>query len=284
MVPPAWRRLWGIDDETWFDLQLRPADARRKYGIPLPELPPDEVQLAFTARAGYVNLQQAFSFYRYVRSVCRLGRRPTILDLGAGWGRIARFFLRDTKPQRIVVVDCMSEAIRWLHATRNPCRIIANEAMPPIAGLDTSFDLIYAFSVFSHLSEPALHAWITYLFEALRAPGYLVFTTRGFQFIDQLEELHRDGGSAHARLRESLPLPPELRARHERGEFQFYPIGGAGELTPDFYGETFIPRSYLERHYGSALVDFREDVPHVDQSVVVLKKDRPGRSLAAAAR
>ena len=70
-----------------------------------------------------------------------------------------------------------------------------------------------------------------------------------------------------------------LRARHERGEFQFYPVGGAGELTPDFYGETFIPRSYLEKHYASILVDFTEEVPHVDQSVVVLERTR-GRNHA----
>ena len=56
------------------------------------------------------------------------------------------------------------------------------------------------------------------------------------------------------------------------GEFQFYPIGGAGELTADFFGEALVPQSYLERVYGSAMIDFTERVPHVDQSVVVLRK------------
>jgi hypothetical protein len=74
------------------------------------------------------------------------------------------------------------------------------------------------------------------------------------------------------RLKTQLPPPPVLRERHLRGDFQFYAIGGAGELTPDFYGETFIPRSYIEKHYGSVLVDFTEHVPNVDQSVVALRK------------
>jgi hypothetical protein len=74
------------------------------------------------------------------------------------------------------------------------------------------------------------------------------------------------------RLREDLPLPEEIRRRYLNGEFQFYPIGGSGELTSDFFGEAFIPRHYIEENFGSFFVDFNEDVPNVDQSVVVLQK------------
>lgn len=271
-----------IDDDTWFELQFSPEDALRRYGIVLPAFPPDDVQLGFTGRSGRSNLQQAFSFYRYVCAVCRLKdlREPRILDFGGGWGRISRFFLRDTKPEFIFVADCMSEAVHWLHATGNPCNIIKNEPRPPIGGLGEPLELTYAFSVFSHLSEDYLHAWITYLMDWLRPNGYLVFTTRGHQFIDYVEQLQRKTSPLHGilqehqtRLQQRLPAAQELRRRHMSGEFQFYPLGGAGELTPDFFGETFIPRSYLERSYGSALIDFTEDVPDVDQSVVVLQKN-----------
>jgi hypothetical protein len=90
--------LGRIDDQTWFELQFNPEETRAKYHIPMPDLPPDEVQLGFTARTGRVNLQQAFDFYQYVVSKCELRtkRQPRILDFGGGWGRISRFFLRDT--------------------------------------------------------------------------------------------------------------------------------------------------------------------------------------------
>ncbi len=270
-----------IPDDLWFELQFDAPKVYSKYGIRLPSLPPDEVQLAFTARAGRVNLQQAFSFYQYVRETCRLLEleQPMILDFGGGWGRIARFFLRDTTPERLYIADCMSSAIEWLHNTSNPCRIIQNNPHPPIEGLPAELDLIYAFSVFSHLSEQCLHEWMDYFMTGLRPNGHVVFTTRGHQFCEQLEQLHREKASLppgakdpHARLREQLPSPEILRERLEKGEFQFYPIGGARELTTDFYGETFIPRNYLEAHYGKWLVDFTEAVPEVDQSVVVLRK------------
>jgi SAM-dependent methyltransferase len=258
-----------IPDHTWYDLQFRPADSLKYYGIPVPGLPPDDVQRRFTARTAHENLKQAFSFYLHVCLASRLHEinLPRILDFGGGWGRIARFFLRDTKPELISISDCLSDSIYWLRATNNPCNIIKNEPLPPIAGQHVDFDLIYAFSVFSHLSEEYLRAWIDYLLGCLRPGGYFVFTTRGTQFIDQLE--HQRVASHLAKM---LPNPQEVRSRHMKGELQFYPTGGGGELTSEFYGEAFIPRKYIEDHYGAELVAFTEDVAHVDQAVVVLRR------------
>jgi SAM-dependent methyltransferase len=237
--------------------------------------------MRYTARAGRNNLQQAFNFYRYVYSVCKLSQvnEPRILDFGGGWGRISRFFLRDTKPELIYIVDCLNDAIYRLYATGNPCKILKNQPLPPIVGLDTNFDLIRAFSVFSHLSEQYLHTWLSYLMDCLRPGGYLVFTTRGRQFIDQLEQVHREPLSIHSYLREKLPSPQEVRERYLKGEFQFYPTGGGEELTSDFYGEALIPRRYIEINYGSALVDFTEEVPDVDQAAVVLRRQEANKSL-----
>jgi hypothetical protein len=267
-----------IDDDAWFELQLRPEDAHRECGIVLPALPPDEVQLGFTARCGRDNLQQAFNFYRHVSAVCKLAETPTprILDFGGGWGRIARFFLRDTTPDRITIADCMGEAVHWLNATGNPCRIIKNDPRPPIAGLGEPLDLIYAFSVFSHLSEEYFHAWVDYLMGQLRPGGCFVFTTRGMQFIEQLDRLRREDSTPRDVLRhyQALPDAGELRRRYVNGEFQFYPLWATGELGSDFFGETFIPRAYIEPAYGPCLIEFTEDVPQVDQSIVVFQKSR----------
>jgi hypothetical protein len=270
----------GIDDQAWFELQFDPAEALKSYGIVLPALPPDEVQLGFTARAGRKNLEQAFSFYQHVCAVTGIREvdQPRILDFGAGWGRISRFFLRDTEPESIYVVDVMSAAVRWLHETGNPCNIIQNEPLPPIEGLNEPLDLAYAYSVFSHLSEEYAREWIDYLMRQLKPGGYLVFTTRGDFFIDFLEQLQAkddledDAVPEHkTALKQQLPAAGEIRRRHQQGEFQFYPTGGAGELSSDFFGQAFIPQSYIEQAYGSSLVEFTETVPGVDQSVVVLQ-------------
>jgi len=270
-----------ITDAEWFELQFRPAMAHQRYGITLPAVPSDDIQVAFTGLSGRVNLQQAFSFYQYVRSMCRLNRidAPTVLDFGCGWGRVARFFLRETKPEKIYVADTMEYAIECLRATGNVFRVIHNEARPPITGLTELFDVVYAYSVFSHLSEEYFLNWVNYLLGVLRPGSYLAFTTRGTWFISHLEDLHRTRTKTHAmleehtrRLREEMPLPAEIRRRYMAGEFQFYPIGGAGELSKDFFGEAFIPRAYIQQQFAPFFVDFNESIPHVDQSIVVLRK------------
>jgi hypothetical protein len=267
-------KIWALDDNTWFELQLRPQDALKYTGIRVPSLPPANIQMRYTDSYGRDNLQQAFSFYTYACTACRVSdiNKPRIMDFGGGWGRISRLFFRETKPEHIWIIDCLSDSVYWLNATCNPCNIIMNDPLPPIVGLDTPLDLIYAFSVFSHLSEAFFHSWLSYLVGCLNPGGYLVFTTRGTQFIEQLRHHQRE--SRHSYLMEKLPHPEEVRTRYLKGEFQFYPIGGGGELTSDFYGEALIPRSYIEANYPSLFVSFTEEVEYVDQAVVVLQKTK----------
>ena len=108
------------------------------------------------------------------------------MDFGAGWGRIARFFLREARPQDIVAVDTMSFAIECLRKTGAAFQIVHNPPAPPIPGFQQTFHLIYSYSVFSHLSEPYSRAWLDYLLTLLRPGGHLVLTTLGEDFITDL--------------------------------------------------------------------------------------------------
>jgi hypothetical protein len=267
--------------EDRFELQFDPKLALEKYRIALPSLPSDDVQVGFTGLSGRQNLRQAFSFYRYVRSACSLAEtsRPHVLDFGGGWGRVSRFFLRDTIPERVYVAETRDYAIACLRDTGACYSIIHNQPRPPILGLPEKLDLVFAYSVFSHLSEEYFRDWTNYLLSILRPGGYLAFTSRGQFFIRHLEHLHKSTDKPHAmleehirRLREQMPEPDEIRRRYLDGEFQFYPIGGSEELTPNFFGEAFIPKGYVEQHFPGLLVDFSEDVPSVDQSVMILRK------------
>ncbi len=76
------------------------------------------------------------------------------------------------------------------------------------------------------------------------------------------------------RLRKEMPGAFEVEANHARGAFQWFPMGWDGdiELKSEFWGEAFMPRAYLEKTFGSRLVYFSDDVPHVYQAVAVLRK------------
>jgi hypothetical protein len=270
-----------ISDSAWFALQFDPGKARSVYKIPLPDMPDDDTQVGFTALSGEANMRQAFDFYAHMRTVCHLDKikEPKVLDFGGGWGRVARLFLRDTKPQNIYLAETRASTIQLLKDAKAPYTIIHNEPPPPITGLPDDLDLVFAYSVFSHLSEKYFLDWMRYFLEVLPTGGGIVFTSRGHYFIRHLQHLHASEETADPmlaehirRLKQLMPHPDEILRLYDAGEFQFYPIGGSGELTPSFFGEAFIPEAYIRRHFGDALVDFTEALPRVDQSVTVLRK------------
>lgn len=102
-----------------------------------------------------------------------------VLDFGCGAGRMLRHFAREATGAEFVGCDIDEPSIDWLNANLNPpFRGFVNRRVPPLALGDGSIDLIYAFSVFTHLA----HAWSSWLLEMHRvlAPdGLLVATFLG---------------------------------------------------------------------------------------------------------
>ncbi|MFC3323147.1 class I SAM-dependent methyltransferase [Mesorhizobium cantuariense] len=225
-------------------------------------------------------MRQAFDFYVHMRTVCHLDqvRQPKVLDFGGGWGRVSRLFLRDTKPRNIYLAETRASTVQLLKDLNAPYTVIHNAPPPPIIGLPNDLDLVFAYSVFSHLSEKYFLDWMAYFLNVLKPGGHVVFTSRGHYFIRHLQHLHAREEAADPtlaehirRLKQMMPHPDQILRLHDAGEFQFYPIGGSEELTPSFFGEAFIPEAYLKKHFGDAIINFTEDVPRVDQSITVLR-------------
>jgi glycosyltransferase involved in cell wall biosynthesis len=256
----------GLSDEEWLEMNLDPR-GKRLRGLSLPSIPPEDVQMGFTGRAGRDNLLQAFAFYTFLRNRCLPGiPDATIMDFGAGWGRLARFFLRDTAPENIYAVDPYSTAVEWMTRTNLPCKIVQSKALPPLPIDDkTDFDLIYSFSVFSHLSEDLFNLWIPHLLSKLKVNGFLVFTTRGSAFINYIVDNHLNP--------KVFNNYKDLKKRYSRGEFLFFHDRPCtAELSGDLFGEAFVPKQYVKARFPSYFVDFVEHLEHVDQAIVVLRR------------
>lgn len=254
-----------ISDQKWLELNINPGKNISNLGFELPSLPPEAVQKGFTGISGKKNIEQAFAFYRYILKNYVSKKRPKIMDFGSGWGRIARFFLRDTPADKIFAVDPYSVALDWMHKTRLPCRIIKSNPLPPIPSIgNQKFDLIYAFSVFSHLSEEYFNCWMFYLLGLLAEKGTIVFTTRGLNFIDHIEKNEI-----------SKPLFKnyyDIRMKYHAGEFQFFGHNRSDELDGNWYGEAFIPFQYVKEKYRLYKPQIIKDIFGVDQTVFTLNK------------
>jgi hypothetical protein len=277
-----------ISDELWLTANLEPATYRSTLGIQIPDVPPDDIQRRFTGRAGRVNLEQAFAFYRIVLAHLPIEKRGRyrLMDFGGGWGRILRLFLREVPPDSLLLCDCLTDAIETARSLNPPYAVYHNDPEPPIRLAPLTADCIYAFSVFSHLRESLARAWLRHFAELLVPGGSVVLTTRGQVQIGIIRQMSGRRWFASvrqrvARLRRTtdvnayLPSPSALSRRYAEGRFQFYPTGGGGELTTEFYGEAWIPERWIQENFaalGFSRYTFATETPEVDQCIIVLTK------------
>jgi SAM-dependent methyltransferase len=114
-------------------------------------------------------------------AVTRAGRDMTqlgsILDFGCGCGRVIRHLHR-LGPQ-LHGTDYNPCLIEWCQRNLLFARFDLNGLQPPLRYRDGTFDLIYAFSVFTHLPEGLQFSWMAELRRVLAPGGYLFMTTHG---------------------------------------------------------------------------------------------------------
>ena len=101
-----------------------------------------------------------------------------ILDFGCGCGRIIRNF-RDLEGPRLFGTDYNPKLANWCRSNLPFAEFGVNGLAPPLKYEDGSFDFIYAFSVFTHLSEKLQTEWLAELNRVMSPGGYLLFTTLG---------------------------------------------------------------------------------------------------------
>jgi SAM-dependent methyltransferase len=121
-----------------------------------------------------------------------------LLDFGCGCGRVLRH-LRKYESIRLHGTDCNTAAIRWCDEHLNFAEFSSNSLEPPLRYRRHSFDLIYAFSVFTHLTEPLQKAWLAEFRRVLKPRGFLILTLNGDRYIesDPLSESERAAYNRH---------------------------------------------------------------------------------------
>ena len=271
------KEIIGLDD--WFELigqsYLKPPV--NYNGTKLPAFPSDNIQTNTTGQSGIDTLREAFIFYKdCIKNFKELDKpvedNNRILDFGVGWGRIARFFLRELPLSNIHGIDVTPEFSAICRETFESENFFTCQPQPPTNLTDNHYDFIVGYSVFSHLSEDTCMAWMKEFERILKPGGIVAITTRGRPFFDFCESLKERKTVTKLFLEkffgEKKPTGylealgklfknfDEARANYDRGEFvhsNIQGVGGGGALNTTFYGETFIPESYARRAYAPIL-------------------------------
>lgn len=248
--------------DNWFE-----AIARGQLNQPtsyqgrlLPGFPSESIQIGTTGQCGKETLREAFVFYRdCIRHFRELGApldsKHVLLDFGVGWGRIARFFLRELDIDKIYGIDVNHELIGFCKTAFASNNFSAINPWPPTDFAAGQFNYVVGYSVFSHLSEKACSAWIKE-FHRITAPGaILALTTRGRPFLSYCESLATQNSLAGYPLALSTMFDDfdAARAGYDRGEFvhsNSEGVSGGGAMSSEFYGETFISEKYAQSAYS----------------------------------
>ena len=275
--------LRDVDDDFYFWLLTEGYSLNAAIQPLLPTMPDEQIQTNFTGRSGYATLRQAFLAYKLFKEIVNryykdLRTCDRVLDFGCGWGRIIRFFLKDIEPGGLNGVDCFEEAITICNNSNLRCTFNTISVMPPTHFAEDCFDVIYLYSVFSHLSEKAHMDWLIEFKRILKLGGMIIATTRPRRFILQCNALRkkRDLKEFQFGAACSFQNTEQSLADYDSGKFCHSPTGGGGVLSESFYGETAIPEQYVFENWSKlfSFVDYVREVEHqsFDQDVIVAKK------------
>jgi SAM-dependent methyltransferase len=286
--PPAPRSLVAdVDDDTWLWLHTDGVNRSRAVRELLAGMPDDVTQIRFTGSAGRTTLREAFRAYRlfselFRRHVGSWSESTAVLDFGCGWGRTIRFFLRDVEPSNLWGVDCFPEAIEICKRTNSWSTFALVDPMPPTELGDETFDLIYSYSVFSHLSEEAHLRWLEEFRRILRPGGLVIATTWQRDYIETAEERHRQRLAklppGYGRPAVIFPDTEGALRDYDSGRYCHSAVGGGGPLDSSFYGETCISEAYVLQHWTALFdfVTFIDDRARCPQNVIAVRKTRVG--------
>ena len=123
-----------------------------------------------------------------------LGR---VLDFGTGCCRIARHF--KDRPWDLHGCDYNPRAVTWCRENLPFLTAAVNDLEPPAPYPDRTFDLVYAYSVLTHLTDRLGRAWIAEWRRLVGPGGLVLVTTLGDAVADRL------GAAGRRRYENGLP-------------------------------------------------------------------------------
>ena len=100
----------------------------------------------------------------------------SILDFGCGCGRTLMWLVERHPATTFYGTDVDGESIQWCQEKLNSAEFKQNRPLPPLEYPDKMFDLVYAVSVFTHLSEEFQLPWLDELKRILKPNGVLLAT------------------------------------------------------------------------------------------------------------
>jgi ubiquinone/menaquinone biosynthesis C-methylase UbiE len=193
-----YNQFHGYSDEEFLEILCRAETEPVINNVLMPGFPSEEFQIATIGDSGAKTLRkEGWRFTRLIKDYTTLFNKSIdentkILDFGVGWGRIIRSFFHRIPSDNIFGIDVDPKMISICNETLHAGNYSVTTSHPPTNFSDNSFDIIFAYSVFSHLRYDVAEEWIIEFKRILKEGGVLVATTQGLHFLDYCENLKRN--------------------------------------------------------------------------------------------
>lgn len=208
----------------------------------LPRLPSPEIQRNYVGNDGTTLEHMTAAFVRNLRTfVSRrfpngFPRDGKVLDYGCGWGRILRMMPFLTEPDCLFGTDPMQQSLNLCKELDVTGSFALCGSIPhSVAFSPVQFDLVYAFSVFTHLSEESASAVLRSVRQRTTDRGMFLVTVRPIEFWDVVAK--RYGDEEIARLKQA----------HREDRYAFVPSDQLKHEDRPTYGDTSISLPLLKQ-------------------------------------
>jgi SAM-dependent methyltransferase len=148
-----------------------------------------------------------------------------VLDFGCGCGRTSRHWKRPVHG-----TDIRPELVAWCQE-HLPGVYTVNDPEPPTLYSDTSFDLVYAVSVFTHLTVDRQRQWLAEFARIVRPGGLVLLTTHGDRAAAENPALRDDEVRAYGSGEVVVCYP---RQEGSNVCVTYHPAGSLARLTNEF--------------------------------------------------
>jgi ubiquinone/menaquinone biosynthesis C-methylase UbiE len=281
-----YKKFSNLSDPEWLQILKKSISASVIDGVRFPGFPEEDTQVLFTSGKNEDALNEAYKFYILVKKSAEtfnkpIGPQTQYLDFGVGWGRIMRMFFKDLNPDNIYGVDITPEI---LSVCQNLMTIGTLKLSKPRGSLDfneKTFDLVTAYSVFSHLSEDNGIHWIREIHRVIKPAGLFVITTLSSSFVQLCLDVIKNPNSSEwaqqlaISVNKSYPDHKSLLANFPKDQLLYLSIGGGFEsMGSDDYGWAMVQKDFIQKQWSKYfdIIEFIDKPESLPQAYITLRR------------
>lgn len=200
--------------------------------------------------------------------------KQTVLDFGSGSGRLLRFADEFGDNIELFGTDVNPKAINWLQSSMKNTTLDVIDNDKKQIKFQVKFDLIYAWSIFTHFNETEHKIWLDNFLKILKPGGLALLTFNSesnFEtFINSKERLQKIGIDKDGLM--------EIKKQFHEAGFTFFKRYNFDEskiygIDAKSFGQTYISKKYINDNWNKSFEVLGFEVGVLNwQDIVVLKK------------